>query len=256
MTVRLAYSSACRGHRRLVTAVISEFSRKGKNMIQPIHPHRCSLLAASAVALAFVATQAAAQVSGGYATDPAGAVVKNPYNLCWRTSSWNAAMATPECDPDLVPKPPPRVETPPPPPVAAPTPPPPPPPVAVAPPPKPIIEKVTYAADVFFDFDKAVLKPEGKARLDDLVAKLSGTSLEVIVASGHTDAVGGDAYNQKLSINRAEAVKTYLMSKGVEPNRVAAEGKGEAQPIADNKTAEGRAKNRRVELEVVGTREK
>ncbi len=113
---------------------------------------------------------------------------------------------------------------------------------------------MTYAADAFFDFDKSVLKPEGKAKLDDLVGKVKGISLEVIIAVGHTDSVGSDAYNQSLSVRRAEAVKAYLVSKGIEKNRVYTEGKGEKQPVADNKTSEGRAKNRRVEIEVVGTR--
>ena len=113
---------------------------------------------------------------------------------------------------------------------------------------------MTYAADAFFDFDKSVLKAEGKAKLDDLVGKVKGINLEVIIAVGHTDSVGADAYNQKLSVRRAEAVKAYLVSKGIETNRVYTEGKGEAQPVADNKTKEGRAKNRRVEIEVVGTR--
>ena len=113
---------------------------------------------------------------------------------------------------------------------------------------------MTYAADAFFDFDKAVLKPEGKAKLDDLTDKVKGINLEVIIAVGHTDSVGTDTYNQKLSVKRAEAVKAYLVSKGIEKNRVYTEGKGEKQPVADNKTAEGRAKNRRVEIEVVGTR--
>jgi OOP family OmpA-OmpF porin len=116
--------------------------------------------------------------------------------------------------------------------------------------------KVTYAADAFFDFDKAVLKPEGKAKLDDLVSKVKGINLEVVIAVGHTDSVGGDSYNQKLSVKRSEAVKAYLVSKGIEKNRVYTEGKGEKQPVADNKTVEGRAKNRRVEIEVVGTRAK
>ncbi len=115
---------------------------------------------------------------------------------------------------------------------------------------------MTFASDAFFDFGKSVLKPESKAKLDDLVGKTSGIALEVIIAVGHTDSVGGDAYNQKLSVSRAEAVKAYLVGKGIEKNRVYTEGKGEKQPVADNKTAEGRAKNRRVEIEVVGTRSK
>ena len=113
---------------------------------------------------------------------------------------------------------------------------------------------MTYAADAFFDFDKSVLKPEGKAKLDDLVDKVKGINLEVVIAVGHTDSVGPDAYNQALSVRRSEAVKAYLVSKGIERNRVYTEGKGEKQPVADNKTSEGRAKNRRVEIEVVGTR--
>ena len=79
-------------------------------------------------------------------------------------------------------------------------------------------------------------------------------NLEVIIAVGHTDSIGTDAYNQRLSVRRAEAVKAFLVSKGIERNRVYTEGKGEKQPVADNKTKEGRAKNRRVEIEVVGTR--
>jgi OOP family OmpA-OmpF porin len=101
-----------------------------------------------------------------------------------------------------------------------------------------------------------VLKPDGKAKLDDLTSKLKGMNLEVIIAVGHTDSIGTDAYNQRLSVRRAEAVKAYLVSKGIEANRVYTEGKGEKQPVADNKTAAGRAKNRRVEIEVVGTRNK
>jgi OOP family OmpA-OmpF porin len=125
---------------------------------------------------------------------------------------------------------------------------------APAPVPVPTAEKVTYSADTFFDFDKAVLKPDGRAALDELTTRLQGMNLEVIIAVGHTDSVGTDAYNQKLSIRRAESVKRYLQSKGIEPNRIYTEGKGEKQPIASNKTREGRAKNRRVEVEVVGTK--
>jgi OOP family OmpA-OmpF porin len=172
--------------------------------------------------------------------------------LCWRNTNWTPATAAVGCDGALVraaaaaPAPAPSAAPAPAPRAAAPAP-------APAPQP-PAATKVTYAADAFFDFDKSVLKPEGKAKLDDLVGKIQGINLEVIIAVGHTDAVGTDAYNQRLSVRRAESVKAYLVSKGIEKNRVYTEGKGEKQPVADNKTAEGRAKNRRVEIEVVGTR--
>ena len=120
--------------------------------------------------------------------------------------------------------------------------------------PKPVAEKVTFAADVLFDFDKSVVKPDGKAKLDDLASKVRGVNLEVVIAIGHADSIGSDAYNQKLSVRRAESVKAYLVSKGIEANRIYTEGKGEKQPVADNRTREGRAKNRRVEIEVIGTR--
>ncbi|MDE2502753.1 MAG: OmpA family protein, partial [Burkholderiales bacterium] len=122
--------------------------------------------------------------------------------------------------------------------------------------PAPVQQKVTFAADAYFDFNKAKLKPEGIAKLTDLVNKSKDINLEVIIAVGHTDAIGSNAYNQKLSIERAEAVKTFLVEKGIERNRVYTEGKGKSQPVASNKTAEGRAKNRRVEVEVVGTQPK
>lgn len=172
-------------------------------------------------------------------------VWKNGTNeLCWRNANWTPATAAVGCDGAIVPV------------VARPAAPPPAPVPVPAPAPAPVVaaSKVTYSADAFFDFDKSVLKPEGKAKLDDVVSKLNGVNLEVIVAVGHTDSIGTDAYNQALSMRRAEAVKAYLVSKGIETNRVYTEGKGEKQPVADNKTNDGRAKNRRVEIEVVGTR--
>ncbi|SFC73877.1 OmpA-OmpF porin, OOP family [Massilia yuzhufengensis] len=131
-------------------------------------------------------------------------------------------------------------------PVAAPTPP--------APEPVPTSEKVSIAAEALFDFDKSIVKPEGKAALDEFMAKLQGMNTEVMIAVGHTDSVGTNAYNDKLSMRRADAVKAYMVSKGLDPARLYTEGKGETQPVADNATAEGRAKNRRVTIEVVGTR--
>ncbi len=175
-------------------------------------------------------------------------VMNGTNEMCWRNANWTPATAYPGCDGAAMPPPPPAPKAAAPAPAAKPAPAP-----APAPPP-PAATKVTYAADAFFDFDKAVLKPEGKAKLDDLIGKIKGINLEVIIAVGHTDDIGTDAYNQKLSVRRAESVKAYLVSKGIEQNRVYTEGKGEKQPIASNKTAEGRAKNRRVEIEVVGTR--
>ncbi|MDB5870150.1 MAG: OmpA/MotB domain protein [Polaromonas sp.] len=196
-------------------------------------------------ASAALVTAAGAQTIDNWKNGNGELVWKNGTNeLCWRDNFWTPATAAPGCDGALAP-----VVTPPPvvvaPPVIAP---------AVVPVVPIAATKVTYAADAFFDFDKSVIKPAGKEKLDDLIGKIKDINLEVIIAVGHTDSVGSDSYNQKLSVRRSEAVKAYLVSKGIEKNRVYTEGKGEKQPVADNKTAEGRAKNRRVEIEVVGTR--
>jgi OOP family OmpA-OmpF porin len=117
-----------------------------------------------------------------------------------------------------------------------------------------VAERVTFAADTFFDFDRAVLKPEGRARLDELATQIGGINLEVVIAIGHTDSIGTRAYNQRLSERRAAAVRAYLVGRGIPNDRIFTEGRGETQPVADNRTREGRAQNRRVEIEVVGTR--
>ena len=210
-------------------------------------------------ATAALATAAGAQTVDNWRNGTSELVWKNGTNeLCWRDANWTPATAAAGCDGAIVAKPaaapaapaavaPAAAAAPAAAPAAAA------PAVAAAP---AAASKVTYAADALFDFDKAVLKPEGKAKLDDLVGKVKGINLEVVIAVGHTDSVGAAGYNQKLSVKRAEAVKAYLVSKGIEKNRVYTEGKGLTQPVADNKTKEGRAKNRRVEVEVVGTRAK
>jgi OOP family OmpA-OmpF porin len=195
--------------------------------------------------LGLTASVAFAQVpnNDGYLFDTRGVVARSGFGLCWKTTRWTPAMAIPECDPDLAKKPA---------------------PAAAKPTPKPAAQKVTLAADALFDFDKAVLRPEGKAKLDDVTGKLKGIKLEVIIAVGHADRLGSDKYNQKLSEKRAEAVKAYLVGKGVEPNRVYTEGKGEKQPVTGDKCGKSNARSkklveclqpdRRVEIEVIGTR--
>jgi len=204
------------------------------------------LLIAAGVAMSVTSLNVAAQEStkNGYWTQGIGGPVwRNAYGECWRAAYWTPAMAIAECDPVMAP----RVAPPPPPPVK-------PAPKPAPAKPKPVAEKVTLAADVLFDFDKSILKNEGKNKLDDLASKVKAINLEVVIAIGHTDSIGSDAYNQKLSVRRAESVKAYLVTRGVEPNRIYTEGKGEKQPVASNKTSDGRQKNRRVEIEVIGTR--
>ena len=208
-----------------------------------------ALFATVAMAGGAFAQTAQTTVDNWRATD--GTVWKNGTNeYCWRDNNWTPPTGVQGCDGVPAPAPAPAPAAAPAPAPAAPT------PAPVVVPVAPATEKVSFAADAFFDFDKAVLKPEGKAKLDDLADKVKGITLEVIIAVGHTDSVGSDAYNQKLSEKRSEAVKAYLTSKGIEASRVYTEGKGEKQPVADNKSADGRAKNRRVEIEVVGTRAK
>lgn len=188
-----------------------------------------------------------------YGIDARGVLARSGTGLCWRTGSWTpaAAAAVPEagcaCDRDLLPKE-----------VCEPK-------VAEAGPAgKPAAEKVTVAADALFDFDKATLRAEGKAKLDEVVAKAGAIKLEVIIAVGHTDRLGSDAYNQKLSQRRAEAVKAYVVGKGIEANRVYTEGKGETQPKTKPEDCPGAKKtkklidclqpDRRVEIELIGTK--
>ena len=156
--------------------------------------------------------------------------------LCWRDNNWTPASAMAKCDGWIAPKPPP-------------------PPAAAKPAPAPAVtqSKITLQADTLYDFDKSTLKPEGKATLDKIAADLSKIKLEVIIAVGNTDGIGTDAYNMALGQRRAQSVKDYLVSKGVDQSRIYTESKGKSNPVASNATAEGRAKNRRTDIEVVGT---
>jgi OOP family OmpA-OmpF porin len=113
------------------------------------------------------------------------------------------------------------------------------------------VEAVIELEGVNFDFDKATIRPEGKAILDEAAALLQKHERVVVEVAGHTDSTGSEAYNQGLSERRANAVKDYLTGKGVTATRLTARGYGESQPVASNDTKEGRAENRRVELIVL-----
>ncbi len=125
-----------------------------------------------------------------------------------------------------------------------------------------MVQKITLASKALFDFDKAVLKPEGKAAIDsEIIAKLPQVQkLELVLVTGHTDRIGTQQYNQKLSERRADAVRDYLVSKGVPKDRIETLGMGKTQPVpgvvCDQKNFKELiaclAPNRRVEVEVKG----
>jgi OOP family OmpA-OmpF porin len=212
------------------------------------------LLGAIVLPMAFAGAAVAAEQPEGYASDVSGTSAKDSSGDCWRTGYWTPAMATYECDPDLLPKPVKVVE-----PEPAPVP-------APVPVPAPIVEpeKLTLSADTLFDFDKADLKAEGKQALDDLVNKLGGVKFDTVVVIGYADRLGSDAYNKKLSLRRAESVKAYLVDKGVAADKVFTDGKGEENPVTGD-SCKGNKKtkslvaclqpDRRVEVEIAGTKE-
>jgi OOP family OmpA-OmpF porin len=217
-----------------------------------------SLMAILAATLGITASLAQAQTASNrvYVIDNRGEVAKSGFGLCWRTGYWTPAAAANDpagcaCDKDLLPKE--KCE-----PMAK----------SMAATPaatgvKPAGEKITLAADALFDFNKSTLRAEGKAKLDELVSKAKAIKLEVIIAVGHADRIGTDAYNQKLSEKRAAAVKEYLVGKGIEANRVYTEGKGKKQPVTKaDQCKGGKSKkvidclqpDRRVDIEVIGTK--
>ena len=197
-------------------------------------------------ALGILAGAASAQTNpndAAYVTDERGVVVRSAFGLCWH-SSFGPAVYNAECDPNPAP-------------------------VKVAEAAssvtsiKPAGEKVTLDADTLFDFDKAILRPAGMRALDDFIEKMKNINAEVIIAVGHADRLGSDAYNQLLSERRAASVKSYLGTKGIAANRVHTEGRGEKQPVTKAEECKGAKSDkliaclqpdRRVEIEVVGTR--
>jgi OOP family OmpA-OmpF porin len=194
-----------------------------------------SLLAAVALMASFGFAQAQQTTVDNWASGSGTTYVRSGADstLCWRDNNWTPATAAQECDGAIKPAAPQAAA-----PVA---------PVATS-------SKVTLLADALFDFDKSTLKPEGIQKLNGLVQKLKDVTVEVIIVVGFTDSIGTLDYNKKLSLRRAEAVKAYLTKNGVEASRVYTEGKAFAEPVGDNKTAVGRALNRRTVIEVVGTK--
>ncbi|MFA7238691.1 MAG: OmpA family protein [Sulfuricellaceae bacterium] len=223
-----------------------------------------NMLAAASLTLAGSA-YADEATKEGYVTDSRGNVVKNNYNECWRTGFWTPAMAIKECDPDLIKKvasaPAPKTSAPEP-VTAAPASK----PVAVAAPPKP--RKTTFAtdssADALFGFNKSAVTPAGQQALDKFAADLKNASFDVITVTGHTDRIGSKKYNLKLSAQRAEAVKAYLVkSANVPADKIEARGVNGDNPVTKPGECKGNkatkkliaclAPDRRVEVEVSTT---
>ena len=190
-----------------------------------------------AASSALVAGMAMAHEGGtaneAYVGDSSMHYVTDSSGRCVRTSSWSKELATKECDPELFPE---VAEAPP----------------APPPPPMPVYEKHTVSATALFDFDKAVLKPAGKEAIHGIDEEIKSSDSKVIDINvvGYTDSVGTEEYNQQLSVRRANAVKDYMVSEGIDPGIIDVKGMGEADPVASNATAEGRAQNRRVEISV------
>ncbi len=127
----------------------------------------------------------------------------------------------------------------------------------------PAIERFSLSTETLFGFGKYTLKPEGEAKLDDLASKLSDANVENITVTGHADRIGSREVNQKISEKRADSVKAYLVTKGLQPGRISAAGKGESQPVTSRDTCNSGAKtevidclapDRRVEVEVAATK--
>jgi OmpA-OmpF porin, OOP family len=222
-----------------------------------------------ALALGVTAGPARAQAArtqvnpdAGYLTGNSGSVTRSAYGLCWYAGSQPDPQSINQCAPIVVPAP-----------IA----------MAVEPEPKaaepvastmaavdatpaaapPAIERLTLDADALFDFDRSELRPAGRSALDDFAGRMKGIDPEMIMAVGYADRLGSDAYNQHLSELRAEAVKTYLVSIGIAPDRVHIEGRGESDPVTRIGECDGTRSvavitclqpDRRVVVEVMGNR--
>jgi OOP family OmpA-OmpF porin len=220
------------------------------------------LLIAAMAAAALLPLTATAQIQDtknqGYLLDRDTGFVTNASGQCWHTGDWTPARAVEPCDPaikqaaTIVPAPRPAEVV-----AAAPI---------VAPAPAavpPMKQKISFSGDALFAFDKSVLKPEGQTMLDGLVQQLSGATYDTVLATGHTDRLGSNAYNQKLSERRAQTVKDYLVSKNVQASRIDAQGKGETEPVTKPGECRGAQSvkvvaclqpDRRVDVEMTGTK--
>ncbi len=116
------------------------------------------------------------------------------------------------------------------------------------------VEPVRVKAIANFDFDRSDVKPQDQSKLLADVAKMTDVTWQAVVVTGHTDSIGSAAYNSKLSERRAQAVKSYLVGKGLDSGMVNAGGKGLAEPVASNDSIDGRRQNRRTEIEFQGVR--
>lgn len=184
-------------------------------------------LSAAMAALLVTSGMASAADVFPYVQNNYGTTVMSGYNLCWRTGFWTPALAEGvECDADIANS-----------------------------------GKIVLAADTLFDLNSAKVKPEGVKMLNELVARMSGLNVEVVMATGYTDVTGPASFNQALSERRAEAVKGYMVAQGVPADKIQTEGKASADPVVTcDETAPKAdlvaclAPNRRAVVEVVGTR--
>ena len=235
-------------------------SARTQDPVQHLSPWARTALALS---LAMVAGAAGA-AAPGYVTSGGDSVpVTDASGNCWTSGAWTPTNAAAPCHavPTAQAAPVPVVKS-------EPAPAPAPAPAALAPvqAPPPVIQRITLNTDVLFEFGKAQLRPGAHEKLNELAQTMQGAEVDRVVAVGHADRIASDDYNRDLSERRANAVKEYLVQKGVDPQRVQAEGRGESEPVTQcSRMGPENAKNaklvsclqpdRRVEIEVLGHRQ-